>query len=69
MALILASFPAFSLDPKTEALDRWNAYIKEVDTRNQQRIVAGQSFLATDVIPGRATELRAGTSLCRVPAG
>jgi len=64
--LFFVSSSSVAADLKSEALERWDDYVKTVEARNQERLE--HSFLACDEIPNQTKKLRRGEILV-LPAG
>jgi hypothetical protein len=68
IAVLLLAPAAKAAALKPEAVQRWDEYVAMVDERNQARLTRGNSFLASDEIPGQMTKLRDGEIIV-TPAG
>jgi hypothetical protein len=60
IAVLLMAPAVKAADLKPEAVQRWNEYVAMVDERNQAHLGRGNSFLASDEIPGQMTKLHDG---------
>jgi hypothetical protein len=60
IAVLLMAPAVRAADLKPEAIQRWDEYVAMVDERNQAHLARGNSFLASDEIPGQLTKLRDG---------
>ena len=76
--LLFVSIPGLAADLKPETVQRWDEYVKTVETRNQEHLAPGSSFLSSDEIQGQTAKLRSGEILVapavphvplRVPSG
>ena len=60
IAVLLVAPAVKAADLKPEAVQRWDEYVAMVDERNQTHRAHGNSFLASDEIPGQMMKLRDG---------
>jgi hypothetical protein len=60
IAVLLIAPAVKAADLRPEAVQRWDEYVAMVDERNQAHLARGNSFLASDEIPGQTTKLHGG---------
>lgn len=63
VVLLAAGTPAVAADLKPETVARWEDYVKGADARNQQHLVARNSFLLSDSIYGQRARVRGGATV------
>ena len=60
LAVTLSMFAANAADLKPETLNAWDDYVRDANTRMQERLTSDHPFLWTDELPSRARDIRAG---------